>query len=116
MPTDDRWSDRVRRWVRGRSQEASAVSLMHLGLTYAAAVVLYGLGGWWLDGRLGTLPLFTLLGVFLGAFAGFLWIYREVQRAEDRERRRRRDAPRPPGAPPPARDDDSATEPEEPRA
>lgn len=129
MGQGERWSSRARRWVRGRAGEASSVSLMHLGLTYAASVALYGLGGWWLDGRLGTLPLFTLLGVLLGASAGFLWIYREVQRAEARERdERRRDAAvsaPPPGgdATPPrsgvspgTRDDHSATEPQDPPA
>ena len=106
MNRKGRWSGRLRRWVRGRTREATSVSLMHLGLTYAASVILYGLGGWWLDGRLGTLPLFTLLGVLLGAFAGFLWISREVQRAEAAERRRdARDA-----ATPSDGDDRSATE------
>jgi F0F1-type ATP synthase assembly protein I len=136
MGQGERWSNRARRWVRGRTREASTASLMHLGLTYAASVALYGLGGWWLDGRLGTLPLFTLLGVLLGAFAGFLWIYREVQRAENQERRdRQRDAaeavppsgadappsggdaiaPRPAAAPG-TRDDVPATEPKDPPA
>ena len=54
--------------------------------TYGAAVVLYGLGGWWLDGKLGTSPLFLLIGVGLGAVGGFIWVYREVLRAEARSR------------------------------
>jgi F0F1-type ATP synthase assembly protein I len=41
---------------------------------------MYGLGGWWLDGRLGSEPWFTILGVALGAVGGFVWVYREVMR------------------------------------
>jgi F0F1-type ATP synthase assembly protein I len=78
-----RWA---RRLVTGRGQDASSFSLAHVGLTYGAAVALYALGGWWLDGKLGTLPWFTLLGVALGAVGGFLWVYREVTRAETKAR------------------------------
>ena len=89
MRQKDRWAERVRRVVRGRAREAKSISLAHLGLTYGAAVVLYCLGGWWLDKKLGTLPLFTLLGVALGAVGGFIWVYREVIRAEQRSRGKR---------------------------
>lgn len=77
---------RLKRWTRrlvtARNHDASALSYAHLGITYAASVALYALGGWWLDGKLGTLPAFTLVGVALGAVGGFLWIYREVVRVE----------------------------------
>lgn len=42
-----------------------------LGLQFAVTVAVFALGGVWLDGRLGTLPLFTVLGAFIG-FAGAL--------------------------------------------
>ncbi|MBC8367126.1 AtpZ/AtpI family protein [bacterium] len=71
---------KLRVWVRKRSRESASASLAHLGLTYALAVVVYGLGGWWLDKRLETMPWFTLLGVALGAVGGFIWVYREVMR------------------------------------
>lgn len=71
---------KMRNWVRKRSRESASASLAHLGLTYALAVVVYGLGGWWLDKRLETMPWFTLLGVALGAIGGFIWVYREVMR------------------------------------
>lgn len=81
---------RLHRWTRrllaGRGGDTGALSLAHVGLTYGAAVALYGLGGWWLDGKLGTLPLFTLLGVGIGAVGGFLWVYRQVIQEQTRSR------------------------------
>ena len=85
-PSRNRWRS-FRDWTRRRGAESRSVSLAHLGMTYAAAVALYGLGGYWLDMKLGSLPAFTLVGVALGAVGGFIWIYREVLRAEERERR-----------------------------
>jgi hypothetical protein len=41
------------------------------GLTIAAATGLFLLAGWWVDGRLGTTPLLTILGALIGAGAGF---------------------------------------------
>lgn len=40
-----------------------------LGFQFAASVAVLTLGGYWLDGRVGSLPLFTILGALLG-FAG----------------------------------------------
>jgi len=81
---------RLNRWARrlltARGRDSDSFSLAHVGLTYSASVVLYGLGGWWLDGKLGTQPWFTLVGVGVGAVGGFLWVYREVIRAESRSR------------------------------
>lgn len=52
----------------------------YLGLgTTLAASVLAGLGGgYWLDGRLGTRPLFLLLGGTLGLGAGLYHFFRTV--------------------------------------
>lgn len=49
--------------------------LAGLGIGMGLAIALFALGGNWLDGRLGTRPLFVLLGVFLGFGGGFLSIY-----------------------------------------
>jgi len=57
-----------------------------LRCTYARAVALYGLGGWWLDRKLGSEPWLTLLGVAIGAVGGFVWIYREVLHATRQSR------------------------------
>jgi F0F1-type ATP synthase assembly protein I len=48
------------------------------GLQFAVALVLFALGGDWLDGRFGTGPLFLLLGVFGGGAAAFYSMYRKL--------------------------------------
>ncbi len=61
------------------------------GLTIAVATGLFLMAGWWVDGRLGTTPLLTILGALLGAGAGFYSMLQHLvffprQRAEDRAR------------------------------
>ena len=44
-----------------------------------AVIVLAGIGaGYWVDGRLGTRPLFLLVGAVLGLLAAFLNFYKTV--------------------------------------
>lgn len=43
----------------------------HLGIQLALSTGLFLLGGWWLDGKLDTAPLLTIVGAMLGAAAGF---------------------------------------------
>ena len=56
-----------------------------LGLQLAASITLFVFAGQWLDGRLHTEVLFTMLGAFLG-FGGTMWslIRRLKQDEEDR--------------------------------
>ena len=49
-----------------------------LGLQFAASVGLLTFGGYWLDGRVGTLPLFTVLGALLGFIGATLSLVRQV--------------------------------------
>lgn len=51
---------------------------LDLGLRLALAMVLGVYGGYWLDNKLATTPLFLLLGMFIGAASGFMTIYRSV--------------------------------------
>ncbi|MCS7285621.1 MAG: AtpZ/AtpI family protein [Anaerolineae bacterium] len=46
--------------------------VVELGFTVGFSILI-GIGvGWWLDGKLGTRPIFTLIGLFLGlASAGY---------------------------------------------
>ena len=56
-----------------------AVRLLGLGWYVAIAIILGVAGGLWLDNKLGTLLLFTLLGVLLGSVAAFYGLYRMVE-------------------------------------
>jgi F0F1-type ATP synthase assembly protein I len=48
---------------------------LDLGLRFAISMALGLFGGYWLDKKLHTLPVFLILGMFFGAFSGFLTIY-----------------------------------------
>jgi len=57
-----------------RSQMVGAVGqYTGYGLTWAMATGLFLGCGWWLDGKVGTAPLFTIIGAFVGGGAGFFF-------------------------------------------
>ena len=56
------------------------------GLTWALSVLLFLWIGYWLDGRLGTLPWLTIAGAFLGAAGGFVSLYKGLVAASRAER------------------------------
>lgn len=67
-------------------------SFLGHGLRWAASTALFLFLGWLLDDWLSTTPLFTILGAFIGAGAGFYSLYhhlvvkgREDDSAEDSE-------------------------------
>jgi len=73
-----------------RSTARDAGEYLGVGLQFAGAIVLFLFVGQWLDSRLGTEPWLLLLGVFVGASAGFYSLYRQLVIApRERERRRR---------------------------
>jgi F0F1-type ATP synthase assembly protein I len=47
-------------------------------MEFAAAIAVFGLAGYLLDGRLGTRPWLLVAGVFLGAAGGFFRLVRTV--------------------------------------
>lgn len=51
-----------------------------VGLTLLVTTLLGALGGYWLDGRLGTIPVFAMLGFIAGAGLGTYGIYKLVSR------------------------------------
>lgn len=69
------------------------------GLTWALSVLFFLLIGYWLDGRLGTLPWLTMVGAFVGAAGGFLSLYKALTAASRAERSKRPAPPRPEGRP-----------------
>ena len=57
---------------------ALALRLMGLGWYIAISIVLGTAGGLWLDHRLGTRVLFTILGVIAGSGVAFYGVYRMI--------------------------------------
>jgi ATP synthase protein I len=75
---------------------------MSLGIEMVLSVLVMGAFGRWLDRRLHTEPAFILLGVLLGAAAGFRQILRYTERLDrlsqrdaDEEKRAKREGPPP---------------------
>jgi F0F1-type ATP synthase assembly protein I len=50
----------------------------HFGFQLAFSMGLFLLGGWWLDGRIGTTPLLTIVGAMVGAAAAFYSMIRQL--------------------------------------
>lgn len=68
---------------------SSGADFAGLGIQFAAAILVFLFAGQWVDGKLGTDGLFTVVGVFVGAGAAFYNMYRKVaaaQRRDDEER------------------------------
>lgn len=53
-------------------------SYSHLGITFAASILICLFGGQYLDKKLGTEPYLMLFGAFFGAAAGFYYIIKEL--------------------------------------
>lgn len=71
---------------------AASGRYMGLGLTWAMATLLFLAVGWWLDTKLGTEPWLLIVGAFVGASAGFYYMYQHVV-LEAREREEEKDEP-----------------------
>ena len=72
---------------------SSGADFAGLGIQFAAAILIFLFAGQWLDGRLGTDGLFTIIGVFVGGCGAFYNMYRKIsaaQRRDDEERAARR--------------------------
>ena len=51
-----------------------------IGFVLLVTTLLGVLGGYWIDERIGTLPIFVLIGFFLGITAGGIAVYRLISR------------------------------------
>ncbi len=58
------------------------------GIQLGVTIVAFCFLGYYLDGRLGTLPILTILGTFIGAGAAFYSIYRKLIPGEKRKKER----------------------------
>jgi ATP synthase protein I len=56
------------------------VLFTEIGFTLLVTTLVGTLGGYWLDGQLGTLPIFAMTGFLVGAGTGAYGIYKLVSR------------------------------------
>ena len=68
-----------------RNEAVTVSSSLDLGLRFALAIAIGTGGGYWLDSKFNTLPLFLIIGLFIGATSGFLTIYRAVYSPKTKE-------------------------------
>jgi F0F1-type ATP synthase assembly protein I len=61
-----------------KRSDGRGFELASVGFTLVVATLLGYLGGNWLDGRLGTQPWLGVVGLLLGAAAGFVQLFRIV--------------------------------------
>ncbi len=71
-PKDDSQAKKV---LRSSNQAGDYIGL---GVQFAVTIFLCLLGGWWLDQKLSTMPLFLFLCTFLGAGGGFYSFYKRL--------------------------------------
>lgn len=76
------------------SSLGQAGEFMGVGLQFAGAILLFLFLGRWLDARLGTGPWLLLLGVFVGAGAGFYALYRQLVITPREKQRQKREGKR----------------------
>ncbi|HEX2868948.1 MAG TPA: AtpZ/AtpI family protein [Ignavibacteriales bacterium] len=68
-------------WINDINPGKKAVEVgpyLGLGVQLAASIVLMFFLGYWLDGKLGTSPVLTILMSFLGGFAGIYNVIKTV--------------------------------------
>jgi ATP synthase protein I len=56
-----------------------------IGIEFVVAILLCLFLGRWLDGKMGTEPMFMLVGAFVGATAGFVAFIRTVLKLQEKE-------------------------------
>ncbi|HEX8848060.1 MAG TPA: AtpZ/AtpI family protein [Gemmatimonadaceae bacterium] len=61
------------------------------GLQFAASLLVFLWVGQWIDRKLGTAPIFLMLGVFVGGGAAFYSMYRKLMAMQEREEKARKE-------------------------
>lgn len=61
-------------------KQVQGLNLTGQGFVLAAAMLLFGGAGYWLDNRFGTLPVLTVIGIFLGFIGGMIETYQLAKR------------------------------------
>ena len=76
---------------RGREEGPGMGAYAGLGLQFAVSILVFLFVGQWLDRKLGTAPIFLLVGVFVGAGASFYSMYRKLMAIQAEEERRKKE-------------------------
>jgi len=66
--------------------DGSLAKYAGIGIQFAVSLIAFLFGGQWLDRKLGTSPVFLMIGVFVGSGAAFYSMYRKLmadQRSAD---------------------------------
>lgn len=78
----EKFHKRVKLMAVEEPRGTSVAEYAGVGLQFAVAIIVFLYAGQWLDRKLGTSPLFLLLGVFGGAGAAFYSMYRKLTAGE----------------------------------
>jgi F0F1-type ATP synthase assembly protein I len=73
--TPEQPRDNARGWARALRDAGPYLSL---GVSLAASVLLGLLAGYWIDGKLGTRPIFFLIGAVLGLLTAGVYFFRTL--------------------------------------
>lgn len=65
-----------------RGSAPSASEFAGIGLQFAVSIVLFVFAGQWLDRRLGSGPVFLIVGAFVGAGGAFYSMYRKLMASQ----------------------------------
>lgn len=82
--------ERDPRSFQARSSHGSGPDLSHLGVQFAASLLVFTYLGYWLDKKLGTSPWLIIAFVFIGAGGAFYSVYRKVIARPDHDAKRDR--------------------------
>ena len=77
---------------KSRDEGPGAGAYAGFGLQFVVALLLFLYLGQWADKKLGTSPVFLLIGIFVGAGGSFYAMYRKLMAAQAREEEARRAA------------------------
>jgi len=65
-----------------------------MGLTFALTIIAFGWFGWWIDGKLGTAPVFLIAGALAGFAGGLISMIKRIPPARGRNSKAKPDSAR----------------------
>ena len=63
-----------------------------MGLTFALTIIAFGWFGWWIDGKLGTTPVFLIAGALVGFGGGLFSMIKKIPPARSRNSKAKPDS------------------------